>query len=264
MITPLSRRIMGCVAAALMMAGCCLTGNSAYAQALRTRIFAHNDYIHSTPFYGSYDFGVDYIEADIFLKRGKLFVAHTAIKIEEDRTLAELYLMPLLDKINENNGTVYPEPEKTLTLMVDLKTDGAQTLQALVDELNRFPTLIKCRTLAITISGNVPPPAEWSSYPEYIHFDGRPTISYSADQLRRVTLISASFKDYSSWNGRGEMSSAEHVRLEAAVNEVHALGKPVRFWAAPDFAVAWRLLITLGVDVINTDDVEGFLLYQKE
>lgn len=244
----------------LMIISCLSAGGQSHV----VRVFAHNDYLHNQPFHAAYEAGVDYVEADVFHKRGKLFVAHTAVKITEDRTLTDLYLMPLLDKVAANKGYVYSTHERTLTLMVDLKTEGTQTLLALVDELKRFPSLIACPTLIVAVSGNVPPPGEWHKYPEFIHFDGRPAIKYSADQLARVALISASFKDYSSWNGRGEMSNEDRIRLESAVKAVHAVGRPVRFWAAPDFAVAWKLLINLGVDVLNTDDVEGAMLFMRQ
>jgi len=40
----------------------------------------------------------------------------------------------------------------------------------------------------------------------------------------------------------------------------------VRFWGAPDFLAFWREIFSDGVDLINTDDLEGardFLLQKK-
>jgi alkaline phosphatase len=106
------------------------------------------------------------------------------------------------------------------------------------------------------VSGDVPPPGEWVDYPQHIHFDGRPTITYTSEQLDRLTLISASFKSYSSWNGRNELPTYDRVKLKEVIQRVHAQGKLIRFWAIPDNEAAWTELMDLGVDVINTDNVE--------
>lgn len=227
-------------------------------------VFAHNDYLHSRPFLSSYESRVDYMEVDVFFRKDRLLVAHTAVEIREDRTLQDLYLLPLNRQIDTNNGFIYPGRDKTLTLMIDVKTDGAKTLQAVVEELNHFPAITGCPTLMIVVSGNVPAASEWENYPAYIHFDGRPTVTYTPDQLQRIALISANFRDYSNWNGRGEMSNEERKRLEAAITDVHGVNKRVRFWSAPDFEIAWRTLINLGVDVINTDDVEGAVMFVRQ
>ena len=225
-------------------------------QSQRTLIFAHNDYVHKRPFHAAYEKRVDFIEADVFYKSGKLLVAHTAIEISDDRTLSSLYLQPIVDQIARNKGSIYSEPAKRLTLMIDLKSDGRKTLQALVSELESFPVIIKCETMTIAVSGDMPPPVEWVNYPAYVHFDGRPTITYSTEQLDRVTLISASFKSYSSWNGRNELPDDDRVKLKEVIERVHSQGKLIRFWAIPDNPTAWKELINLGVDVINTDNAE--------
>jgi len=235
----------------VLAAGC-----QVFGQNQRTLVFAHNDYVHERPFYGSYEKQVDFIEADVFYKRENLLVAHTAMEINDGRTLGTLYLKPIDDQIKQNKGNIYPDQSKRLTLMIDLKTDGRKTLQALVKELENFPSLINCPTMTIAVSGDMPPPAEWVNYPGYIRFDGRPTINYSSEQLDRVTLISASFKNYSTWNGRDEMSKHDRANLKDVIQRVHSQGKLIRFWAIPDNEAAWKELIALGVDVINTDNVD--------
>lgn len=44
-------------------------------------IFAHNDYVQPIPFFNAYRNQVGYIEADIFLEKGKLLVAHTRAEL---------------------------------------------------------------------------------------------------------------------------------------------------------------------------------------
>jgi alkaline phosphatase len=230
----------------------------AFAQAgySSSSVFAHNDYVGPNPFAAAYQQRVGYIEADIFLRDGELFVAHSRSEITEARTLDALYLVPLSNQVKLNKGTAYPEADKLLTLMIDLKTDGLSTLPVLVSKLEKYPDIISAKNLFITISGSVPDATNWNQYPAYITFDGRPTITYTAEQLQRVRLISVSFGDYSKWDGRGEISQRDKEKLSKVLDNAHALGKPFRFWATPDFDEAWTKLMELKIDVLNSDHPE--------
>lgn len=221
-----------------------------------SNIFSHNDYKNPVPFFPAYDKQVGYIEADIFLKDGKLLVAHEVSELSNNLTLENLYLKPLQEKVNLNKGTAYADPSKQLALMIDLKTEGSSTLKALSELLKGYPELIQCKNLRVTVSGNMPSPDQWTNYPSYIYFDGRPNITYTEEQWKRITLVSSSFRDYSLWNGKGLIVKAERDRLVKVIDAAHAKGKPVRFWAMPDFTNAWIRLIELKVDVLNTDHVQ--------
>ncbi len=220
-------------------------------------IFAHNDYVHPIPFFSSYYQQVGYIEADIFLQNNALLVAHTRPEIDPEKTLDELFLKPILKKILFNNGNVYPDKETTLTLMIDLKTEGVSTLNALVKKLKNYPQLTSCPTLQITVSGSMPDPALWKNFPDFIHFDGRPGIEYTIEQLKRISLISTDFKNHSLWNGKGILTGADHKKIVQLIEEVHAKQKKIRFWGAPDFTNAWMVFMDMKIDIIGTDDVTG-------
>jgi alkaline phosphatase len=220
-----------------------------------SRIFAHNDYAQSAPFYTAYDMHVGFIEADVFLVDSELLVAHHKHEIQKEKTLALLYLKPLLDAVKRNNGFVYQDPAQTLTLMIDLKTEGVPTLRALTDHLEKYPELLSCTTLQFMISGNVPDPLQWTDYPPYIYFDGRPGIHYTNEQLKRVSMISTNFRDHAKWNGNGKLADEEEKKLRILMDDAHSRGKKMRFWATPDFEAAWKELMRLKVDVIVTDNV---------
>jgi len=220
-------------------------------------IFAHNDYVHPIPFLTSYYQQVGFIEADIFLQQGELMVAHTRQEISKGRTLEELYLKPLVDKINTHNGFVYATQDKPLTLMVDLKTEGTTTLKVLVQKLKLYPSLQRCPTFTLVISGNVPDPATWKDYPAFIFFDGRPGRPYTDEQWKRISFVSTAFSDHATWNGKGVLTKAEHEKITSLITKVHAAGKKIRFWGAPDFPNAWLTFMNLKVDILGTDDVAG-------
>ena len=226
-------------------------------------IFAHNDYVQPVPFYEAYGKHVGYIEADVFLEGNELLVAHTKKEIIKERTLEELYLRPLERQIKINQGSAYAGSADVLTLMIDIKTDGPSTLARIVKTIKMFPSLTSCKTLSFTISGNVPDPATWNQYPSFITFDGRPHINYTPEQLTRVNLISASLKDHASWNGKGLLAQSDREKVSSIIAGVHGKGKKIRFWAIPDVANAWMILMNMDVDVINTDhvaDAHNFIL----
>lgn len=216
-------------------------------------VFSHNDYLQRVPFYEAYLLEVGYIEADVFLQSGKLLVAHTKEEISQDQILEDLYLKPLQAAIRKNKGRVYPDTAKSLALMIDLKTDGAPTLAALVSLLKNYKELTACKSLRITVSGNMPSPDKWSQYPTYINFDGRPGIAYTNDQLLRVPLISDGYARYSKWDGRGVLNDTDTKAITKVRDEAHSKKKPLRLWGMPDHGNAWATFMKLDVDVINTD-----------
>lgn len=226
-------------------------------------IFAHNDYDQPAPFHVAYALQVGFIEADVFLDNGDLMVAHHRNEIQKGRTLDELYLKLLQKKISVNNGNAYPDASRTLTLMIDLKTEGVPTLNAVVKRFQKYPGLINCKTLQIAISGNVPDPTLWKNYPDFIHFDGRPGIDYSKEQLDRISLISASFGSYSHWNGKGVLTKSDREKIVSVITEVHSKGKRIRFWGIPDFKNSWLMLMDLQADVIGTDHVPELVAFAK-
>jgi len=104
---------------------------------------SHNDYEQLQPFFLAYQEGFGSIEADIHLKEGKLLVAHDAKNLIEDRSLDKLYLDPIADGLKKNQGNPYSDANKTLQLLIDIKTDANPTIQALVALLKKYPTIIQ-------------------------------------------------------------------------------------------------------------------------
>ncbi|WP_114792907.1 alkaline phosphatase [Niabella yanshanensis] len=217
---------------------------------------SHNDYLQKFPFWLAYHEGFGSIEADVFLKEGKLMVAHTAGEIEKERTLETLYLKPLKKVIDQNNGRVYAGSSRILQLLIDLKTEAVPTLKALLDELSQYPSLTGSKTLHIVITGNRPPIESYKQYPSWLLFDGDLTSTYNPDALKKVALFSDNFARYSKWNGKGRLPEAEKLKLEAAISKAHAQQKKIRFWNAPDIVNSWYSYLDMGVDFINTDHIE--------
>lgn len=220
-------------------------------------IFAHNDYVGAEPFHAAYRLQVGYIEADVFLQHGSLLVAHTRLEIDKNKTLERLYLQPLQRAIDENGGRAYPDRGKHLTMMIDLKTAGMSTLDALVALLGRYAAITSANNVHILISGDVPDPALWEKYPAYITFDGRPGKNYTDAQWQRIGLVSTNFKEHVRWDGKGPLPAEAAARMSTLINAAHARNKKFRFWATPDFPQAWQALTDAGMDMIVTDKVQS-------
>lgn len=223
---------------------------------------SHNDYLQKKPFKQAYDAGFGSIEADIFLKDGKLLVAHTAKELDITRTLEELYLKPLQQSLRINNGTIYGDSLRVLQLLIDIKTEAITTLDTLIELLTHYPDLISCKTLRFVITGNRPL-KNYNQYPSWLLFDGDLATSYNLEDLKRVALFSDNFKRYSSWNGIDIISETDRMKLDEAIATAHLQHKRIRFWNAPDNRNAWCELLKMNVDFINTDHIEDLSQFIK-
>ncbi len=213
----------------------------------------HNDYEKPVPFWLAWHAGAGSMEADIFLKEGKLLVAHELKNISAGRTLETLYLKPIDSLIRSSSGFSGQHKNRKLQLLIDIKSEPMATLDSLVSLLKNYPNLIQSSNLKFVISGNRPPSNNFESYPNFIHFDGIPGQIYSAKSLTRIALFSDNFRKYAQWNGKGILTVKEKAKVDSVVSMVHALGKPIRFWNAPDTINAWYQFMLAGVDFINTD-----------
>jgi hypothetical protein len=217
---------------------------------------SHNDYTRKKPFFEAYEQQFGSIEADLHLVRDTLYVAHDAREISSRNTFGALYLTPILEKVQSNSGSIYAQENMPLQLLIDLKTPGEETLAALVKELDPHQQVLAPKgPVKIVISGNVPDPSQFGSYPAYIFFDGRPEITYTPEQLERIGLISQAFQKYSKWNGEGPLPEKDKKNISKMISQVHGAGKKTRLWATPDNINSWRTMMLLGVDYLNTDKV---------
>jgi len=225
---------------------------------------AHNDYVHPHPFVTAYGEAFGSIEADIFLEHDSLMVSHELKDTQSNRTLQKLYLNPLLQKVQENNGYPYPDTNRSLQLLIDIKTDSLSTLKKLVEVLRGYPAIINQQKIRITITGNRPLYSLFTSYPPFIWFDGELHKNYSAAALTRIVMMSDDFENYSKWNGQGVMPAADKREVNAGIAKSHRLNKPVRFWDAPDLPNAWKQFESQGVDYINTDKLKELSNFFKQ
>jgi alkaline phosphatase len=227
-----------------------------------SNIHSHNDYAGKLPFYEAYSNETGVIEADVYLVKNDLLVAHNPEDINANNSLRSMYLDPLLLKFKALNGKAY-KSDKPLILMIDIKSDAEATLKVIAEQLKTYPDLISNKNLKVVISGNRPVPSKWSEYPTFIYFDGRLNENYSQQELSRVEMISEDLHQITVWNGKGVLTQPDAEKIQAIIKKVHDQNKKVRFWATQDNVNTWMTLMNLHVDFIGTDNVPALTQFIK-
>ncbi|MEP7144299.1 MAG: phosphatidylinositol-specific phospholipase C/glycerophosphodiester phosphodiesterase family protein [Ferruginibacter sp.] len=241
----------------------CITASAQNRNYTTRNAHSHNDYEQQQPFWAAYNKEFGSVEADIYLLNDSLFVAHDTIELRNRRTLTKYYLDPIESCIKKNNGFIYSDTSKLLQVLIDIKTDSIHTLNAFIQTLQKYPDLINNKTISWVISGNRPDEKLFTTYPSFIYFDGEISKDYSSQALTKIKMMSASFRNYSLWKGENNFPDSARLSVQNAINKMHHLNKPVRFWASPDNINTWKQFMNLGVDYINTDKIAGFAGFIK-
>lgn len=220
-------------------------------------LHSHNDYNRTAPFWQAYSMKMNSIEADTYDKDGVVLVGHELEDLRPDMSLDALYVQPLVTLFARNGGRPWANSDQILQLMVELKGDTEPNLKAVCELLGKYPQVfdpkVNPMAVRIAITGNVPEPKDFAKWPQYVSFDGDLREHYDAEQLKRVALFSANFGRFSHWNGKGSIIPEEHEALMKAIDEAHSMGKPIRFWGAPEGTTVYYTFYDMGIDYINTD-----------
>jgi glycerophosphoryl diester phosphodiesterase len=253
----------------IFLAGSCSRNLTPTGPKPLPRAHAHNDYEHDRPLYDALDHGFTSVEADIHLVDGQLYVAHDSDEIMPNRTLRSLYLEPLSRRIDQNAGQVYPNGPQ-FTLFIDIKTEAVATYKVLSKMLAEYESIFTTfdsnvrtdKAVIAIVSGNRPRGLMESEPIRYAGCDGRLVDLESDAPATLVPIISDNWSKHFSYNGAGSMSTEERRKLKKIVETAHKKGQRVRFWATPDRPtqarqMLWRELLASGVDLLNTDDLQG-------
>lgn len=248
---------------------------SATVQALE-RAHAHNDYEHDRPLFDALDHGFTSVEADVWLVGGELLIGHDREDLRPGRTLARLYLDPLLERVRAGHGEVYRGSGAEFQLLIDIKNTGVMTYAVLHQELRDYRKMlavykrgrVKPGAVTVVISGDRPRALMERQRVRYAFYDGRLADLGTGTPASFMPLISDNWTLQFTWQGQGSMPEDERAKLHRIVARAHADGQRVRFWATPDLPGAareavWRELVAADVDHINTDDLAGLQTFLK-
>ncbi|MCC6511886.1 MAG: phosphatidylinositol-specific phospholipase C/glycerophosphodiester phosphodiesterase family protein [Pirellulaceae bacterium] len=239
---------------------------------------AHNDYLHDRPLADALAHGFCSVEADIFLVKGQLLVAHTQLELNRDLTLERLYLQPLKQRMLENEGRIYRDGPP-FGLLIDIKSEAESTYRELHTLLAKYASLLTRveegrltpGAVNVVISGNRPQELIAAQATRYCGIDGRVGDLASDVSSHRpahlLPMISDNWNSQFRWRGVGSMPESEKQKLLDIVERAHKQGRVVRFWATPESTELWTMLLEAQVDLINTDklaELQKFLLARSK
>ncbi len=219
---------------------------------------SHNNYDQRRPLADALERGFASIEVDIVLTEGELYVAHGIEDVEDDATLQVLYLDPLREVVRRKGATVYGPSRPPLQLLIDVKTDADSTYAVLHDVLSGYADMLTVWVdgeeqrgpVSVVISGNRAVERVQGHSPRYAAIDGRVLDDRSTMTAQTMPLVSEDWERLGPPVPEARLASARRV-----VEQMHAEGRKVRFWATPEDEGVWDALVAMGVDYIGTDDV---------
>jgi Glycerophosphoryl diester phosphodiesterase family len=220
---------------------------------------AHNDYLHEHPLLDALANGFTSVEADVHLIHGEFVVAHTR-PLGNKKTLERLYLLPLTSILSQYDRHVFPGYEGPFYLMIDIKTDGDEAYDKLKNLFSQYLMLIPrpgYPQVIVLLSGNRPVKKVMEDPTSPFALDGRPADLGKGYTVQKMPVISDTYKKWSEWNGKGNPKKADLEKIRRLAQQVHREGKRLRLWAIPDKENTWRALLDAGVDIINTDNLQG-------
>jgi hypothetical protein len=225
--------------------------------------YSHNDYENAEPLAGALRLGYAGVEADVFLVRGALLVAHDRRSTLPERSFEVLYLAPLREVV-ARCGRVLPGSAAFL-LTVELKERSRPAYDSLTALLRRYPELFgdttgadpaAARHVEVVLVGWHPPAAALRRDRERLtRIQRRITrldrgAGDAGDLVRLVSL------DYGRTIGRDPRRAYRWLAALDAAKRA-APGRITRVYNAPERADVYRLLMESGVDLIGTEQVSA-------
>ncbi|KAK9475386.1 altered inheritance of mitochondria protein 6 [Dipodascopsis tothii] len=247
------------------------------------QIHSHNDYWRDIPLYTALSYGVQSVEADVWLYNGTLFVGHHEAALTSARTFASLYIDPLVDLLTQANpvnaftadqatpnGVFDTDSTKTLYLFVDLKTEGNATWPYVLEALQPLRDLgylssVNGTTFTsgpVTVIGTGNTPADQVlSKSTRDYFVDAPVANLTGYSSLTSPIASGGFRSIVGDLAPSGMNLTQLALIKELIDGAHEKGIYTRFWDVPWWPVRLRnslarQLIDLSSDFFNADDLQ--------
>ncbi|PSK44208.1 Altered inheritance of mitochondria protein 6 [Elsinoe australis] len=268
---------------------------------------SHNDYWRRIPFYEAIHYGCTGVEADVWLKgEDELYVGHSIISLSRNRTFKAMYVNPILEMLEKQNpstefgtstghGIFDEDPDQTLILLVDFKTDGAELWPVVRDHLTPLReknylsswngTHTITRAVTVVATGNAPfnlitanqthrdiffdAPLDRLSLNATHSLHRRGQGSEGAEDAKPEDFnpgtsfyASVSLSHAVGQIAHGKFTDEQLGIIRGQIGDARRQGLQARYWDTPAWPVGlrnyvWRTLVEEGVDVLNVDDLRG-------
>ncbi|EKG10880.1 hypothetical protein MPH_11882 [Macrophomina phaseolina MS6] len=257
---------------------------------------SHNDYWRTTPLYAALGTGCVGIEADIWLVEDQLYVGHAleSVTMTGNGTLGHMYIEPLVKILDAANrlredypqqpyrGVFEAEPSQTLTLLIDIKTAGAETWPYLYEALtplrergwlshwngtHRIP-----RPITVVGTGATPYDLVVANQTHRDIFLDAPLANLmdpSDVETIRKFKYNPSNSHFASaplvkaiGDAKGLLSSEQRATLREQIRNARARGLIPRYWGTPRWPRGfrnqiWEILLNEDVGILNVDDLRA-------
>ena len=270
---------------------------------------SHNDYWRRIPLFEALSWGCIGTEADVWQMKGEeeLLVGHSKSSLTKKRTFTSLYIDPLvklLDSMNpttdyadvSGHGVFDEDPDQTLVLLVDFKTNGEKLFPLVQQQLEPLRSrnhlsywdgdTFHSRAITVVGTGNCPfdlvvqnttyrdiffdaPIADFynaSTSSTFLQRRGQGssgTGAFDADSFNSSNSYYASTSfDASIGLPYGELSARQLDLLRGQIKGAHDRGLKARYWETPGWPTSlrnhvWDVLWREGADMLNVDDLEA-------
>ncbi len=233
---------------------------------------AHNDYEHDRPLLDALDNKFYSVEADFWMMNGIIVVAHDKKEKASDYagTLKELYLDPL-QKLVDKKGSVHGDGIP-FYLWLDIKDGGDEVRPVLHKLLKQYSMLstftdekVERRPVTAILTGDAKSKSAYVD--EYSkRWACRDSNYYDKKDPkadRKWRWYALKWSNYVKWYGKEPIRPEELKKWKTIVDDIHAKGRKVRFYAVPDNKMYWQKALEVGVDQINTDKLDKLNAYLK-
>ena len=234
-------------------------------QEIHYNAFSHNDYWRENPLQDALAFRYNCVEADLWLINGELYVSHDRPEPNPSITFENLYLKPLVARVQANGGKVYPGSDRPFYLMVDCKAQGEEMYKLLKKQMEPYKEYFcsvdngeyKEGAVLFFLSGDRPKNSLPKEASRFTFLDGQIKDLGQGIPASLAPVVSDNYSDFFTWKGEGEMPADQLQKMREIIRKVHGEGKLFRWWGAPDTEVFKRFFINEGVDLVGADDLNG-------
>ena len=235
------------------------------SSAIHYNAFSHNDYWRERPLLDALSFRFNCVEADLWLIDSELYVSHDRPEPNPAITFENLYLKPLVARIQANGGKVYPDSDRPFYLMVDCKAQGEEMYKLLKKQMEPYKEYFcsvdngeyKEGAVLFFLSGDRPKNSLPKENSRFTFLDGQIKDLGQGIPASLAPVISDNYSDFFTWKGEGEMPADQLQKMREIIRKVHDEGKLFRWWGAPDTEQFKRFFIKEGVDLVGADDLNG-------
>ena len=252
-------------------------------QPIHYQAFAHNDYLNPKPLMGALENGFGAVEADVWLINGELYLGHEKPEVPSVcTTLRTMYLEPLRQAVETNNGSVHKGAEKVFNLMIELKGAPEHRLESykvLREQLEEYQDILTRVENGEVIKGAVNAVISGGHYP--LEVMSKETVRYAAIDGDMVSYEKNVPVEMMPWVslpleqalGReanrtletfSEITEEEKNKAAEFVAEVNRQGRLTRFYWTPENEEFWAWQKDIGLDFIATDHLEELNEFLKD